>query len=63
VTTIVATTTSRRGGRLDCGHRAKPGDVIHKIDTGERGGTTKGGHGLGAWVCQACAAQVDGPDA
>jgi hypothetical protein len=54
VSTIVATTLSKHGGRLDCGHRAEAGELIFKIDLGERGGSTSAGHGLGAWVCQAC---------
>ena len=61
--TIVATAASRRGGRLDCGHQAKPGDPIYKLDSGDRGGSTSEGQGLGAWVCSACAARSDGPDA
>lgn len=52
---IVATATSR-GGQLGCGHRALPGERIFKVDTGERGGTTRGGNGLGSWVCADCAA-------
>jgi hypothetical protein len=54
--TVVAIATSRRGGRLDCGHRARPGELIHKLDTGERGGSTSSHNGRGAWVCAACAA-------
>jgi hypothetical protein len=53
-TTIVATTLSKRGGRLDCGHQAEAGELIFKVDTGERGGSTRSGQGLGAWVCEAC---------
>jgi hypothetical protein len=58
---IVARARSRRGGRLDCGHEAAKGEVIYKIDTGDRGGTTGAGNGLGAWVCAACAACADQP--
>ena len=53
---IVATARSKRGGRLSCGHVAQPGDVIHKIDTGERGASTSQGQGPGSWVCDQCAA-------
>jgi hypothetical protein len=60
--TIVATATSRRGGLLDCGHRARPGDLIHKIDVGDRGSQTSYGNGRGGWICSRCAAQLD-PDA
>jgi hypothetical protein len=60
--TVIAATTSRRGGRLDCGHRARPGQQIFKIDTGERGGQTSAGNGLGQWVCATCAAAADRPD-
>ena len=52
--TIVATTLSKAGGRLDCGHQAEAGERIFKLDTGERGGTTRHGQGLGAWVCGPC---------
>jgi hypothetical protein len=51
---IVASTLSRTGGRLDCGHVAEAGERIFKLDTGERGGSTQYGQGLGAWVCEAC---------
>jgi hypothetical protein len=54
VTIVVATTLSKHGGRLDCGHTADAGERIFKIDTGERGGSTQQGHGLGAWVCEVC---------
>jgi hypothetical protein len=53
-TVIIATTLSRAGGQLDCGHVAEAGELIFKLDTGERGGTTRHGHGLGAWVCESC---------
>jgi hypothetical protein len=56
---IVARTRSRHGGTLDCGHRAQPGEPIFKVDTGDRGGTTSAGNGLGAWVCQRCATAAD----
>jgi len=56
---IVATTRSRYGGPLDCGHQAKRGDTIHKIDTGDRGRQTSHGNGRGAWVCTSCAAGAD----
>jgi hypothetical protein len=52
--TIVATGRSKRGGQLDCGHHARPGDVIFKVDTGRRGGSTTQANGLGAWVCADC---------
>jgi hypothetical protein len=55
MTIVAAVTTSRRGGRLDCGHVARPGELIHKLDTGERGHQTAQGNGPGAWVCAACA--------
>jgi hypothetical protein len=55
MTAVVAVTTSRRGGRLDCGHRARPGQTICKVDLGERGGTTSEGNGRGAWFCEPCA--------
>jgi hypothetical protein len=58
---IVARTRSRFGGRLDCGHQADRGDVIFKVDTGDRGGTTTAGNGLGSWVCASCAAGADEP--
>lgn len=58
---IVATTRSRRGGHLDCGHRAGPGEPIFKVDTGDRGGTTAAGNGLGGWVCATCAAAAELP--
>jgi hypothetical protein len=54
VTSVVATTLSKFGGRLECGHSAEAGERIFKIDTGERGGSTQQGQGLGAWVCEAC---------
>ena len=57
--TIVATARSRRGGSLDCGHRAAPGQLIYKVDTGDRGGQTARGNGLGAWLCATCAAAAD----
>jgi hypothetical protein len=54
---VVASAQSRRGGQLSCGHKARPGDVIHKIDTGDRGEgtTTSYGNGPGQWVCATCA--------
>lgn len=57
--TVVARSRSRHGGRLDCGHRARPGDLIVKVDTGDRGHQTSAGNGQGAWVCEPCAAQLD----
>lgn len=57
--TVVATATSRHGGRLDCGHTAHPGEVIHKMDTGRRGGHTPAGNGRGEWWCDRCAPRVD----
>jgi hypothetical protein len=54
VTTVVASTLSKSGGRLDCGHVAEAGERIYKLDLGERGGSTPQGHGLGAWVCEGC---------
>lgn len=54
--TVVATARSRRGGPLDCGHRAAPGELIYKVDDGQRGGQTSHKNGLGAWVCASCAA-------
>jgi hypothetical protein len=59
VTVIVATTLSKHGGRLDCGHVAEAGDLIFKIDLGERGGSTTQGHGLGSWVCEPCSQEDD----
>ena len=58
---VVAVTTSRRGGRLDCGHRALPGQQIFKVDLGERGGQTVFRNGLGQWWCQECATTDDQP--
>ena len=52
---VVATAHTRRGGPLDCGHRARPGQLIYKVDTGERGGQTSKRNGLGAWWCESCA--------
>jgi hypothetical protein len=62
VTTVVATTLSKHGGRLACGHVAEAGDRIYKLDIGDQGSTAYG-NGRGAWVCQACAAGLDGPEA
>lgn len=56
---IVASTSSKRGGLLDCGHQAQRGEVIYKLDTGDRGGTTAAGNGLGGWVCASCATTSD----
>jgi hypothetical protein len=55
---VVAVARSRRGGRLDCGHRARPGELIHKIDTGDRGRQTVHGNGQGEWWCTRCASPV-----
>jgi hypothetical protein len=57
--TIVAQTTSRFGGRLNCGHNCRRGDLIFKLDIGDRGGTTTGGNGLGVWCCAQCAADAE----
>jgi hypothetical protein len=46
---------------LDCGHEAAKGEVIYKVDVGDRGGQTAYGNGLGGWVCAACAAGADQP--
>jgi hypothetical protein len=59
---VVASTTSKRGGRLSCGHVARAGDMIHKVDKGDRGGTTSGGNGYGEWMCPTCAAAAIGLD-
>jgi hypothetical protein len=56
---IVATTRSRYGGQLDCGHVAERGDPIFKLDVGDRGRQTSQGNGQGSWVCQMCAGSVD----
>jgi hypothetical protein len=56
---IVARTRSRFGGRLDCGHEARRGDLIFKADVGDRGRQTSGKNGRGAWLCAACAAGID----
>jgi hypothetical protein len=56
---IVASTRSRYGGRLDCGHQARRGDPIYKVDTGDRGRQTSQGNGRGAWICQTCAAGAE----
>jgi hypothetical protein len=58
---IVAQARSRFGGKLDCGHQAARGELIFKVDTGDRGGTTTHGNGLGGWVCSSCATAVE-PD-
>jgi hypothetical protein len=60
--TVVAIAHSKQGGRLDCGHQAKAGQQIFKLDLGERGGQTSQGNGRGAWVCAVCAAQADDPE-
>lgn len=59
--TIVATAHSRRGGTLDCGHQAQPGQLIYKVDTGERGGQTSHRNGLGAWICAVCVENEKNP--
>lgn len=53
---IVARTRSRRGGKLDCGHRVSPGGDIAKVDVGERGTQTQWRNGRGVWLCAACVA-------
>jgi len=63
VPAIVATTRSRYGGRLDCGHTAVRGQLIYKLDSGDRGHQTSGGNGLGSWVCAGCAAGTEPPAA
>lgn len=60
--TVVASSRSRHGGRLDCGHRARPGDLIVKVDVGDRGRQTSAGNGLGSWWCPDCAADLDAHD-
>jgi hypothetical protein len=57
--TVVARSTSRHGGRLDCGHRCQPGDPIVKVDLGDRGHQTSGHNGRGSWLCVVCAADVE----
>lgn len=59
---VVATAQSRRGGRLDCGHMAKAGENIFKVDSGDRGGTTSRGNGLGGWICMPCAHGQPAPE-
>lgn len=54
MSTIVASARSKRGGRLDCGHRVNAGEVIVKIDTGARGSQTRHGNGRGVWLCEPC---------
>lgn len=53
---IVARSTSKRGGRCpSCDQLIARLDPIFKIDTGERGITTRAGNGAGVWVCSRCA--------
>jgi hypothetical protein len=54
---VVASAHSKRGGQLSCGHTARPGDLIVKVDSGDRGEgtTTSYGNGPGQWVCASCA--------
>jgi hypothetical protein len=59
MTVVVAATRSRHGGRLGCGHMAKRGEPIYKVDTGDRGRQTSGGNGRGAWICARCVMGVD----
>ena len=59
---VVATAQSRRGGKLDCGHIARPGENIFKVDTGERGSHTQDGNGLGGWICMPCAHGTPAPE-
>jgi hypothetical protein len=56
---IVASARSKWGGPLDCGHLASRGELIFKLDVGDRGRQTSQGNGRGAWICQACAAGAD----
>jgi hypothetical protein len=59
---VVATAQSRQGGLLDCGHTARAGESIFKVDNGDRGGTTPNGNGLGGWVCLPCAHGQPAPE-
>ena len=59
---IVATAVSRHGGTCPgCDERIAAGEMIFKVDTGDRGGQTSYGNGLGAWVCAGCATEADRP--
>lgn len=60
---IVARSTTQHGGQCDRrGCAIRPGEVIVKIDTGRRGGSTRRGQGLGEWWCEPCAAELDPDD-
>lgn len=58
-TVVVAQAVSKGGKCASCGRHIRRGDPVYKIDTGERGGTTSGGNGYGAWLGECCLPDVD----
>jgi hypothetical protein len=57
---VVAHARSRRGGHCEsCHGRIAPGELVYKIDVGDRGHQTAAGNGLGVWVCASCAATAE----
>lgn len=54
MSTVVARAFSKGGHCAGCGRRIRAGEEIVKLDTGERGGSTRYGQGLGTWVGLGC---------
>jgi hypothetical protein len=57
---IVAHARSRHGGHCEsCRCRIAAGELVYKVDVGDRGHQTAAGNGQGVWVCAACAATAE----
>lgn len=64
MTTIVATTVAKNGGRCQhCGRFIHRGEPIFKLDVGRRGPQTPAHNGQGQWVGRCCARPDDDDDA